>query len=170
MSKESSEFIREFLMDRSNNHIITAKIRELELEMHQDHVDRARWLRGRVAGYEMIVDELTKCIEHTRKQIKKWEIWHNICLGKAEFSELNIDGAKSVPIPRIFGENSRVKRRVVMYCCPIHKEKTPSFAWYPEKNKWHCYGACGIGGDSIDLYKLINNCDFVTAVKELNLM
>ena len=27
------------------------------------------------------------------------------------------------------------------WCCPFHKEKTPSFCVDTEKNLWHCYGS-----------------------------
>ena len=33
--------------------------------------------------------------------------------------------------------------------CPFHKEKTPSFAVYPLKDKFHCFG-CGAEGNSKD--------------------
>lgn len=32
--------------------------------------------------------------------------------------------------------------------CPFHNETTPSCMI--QKNRWHCFGGCGIGGDSID--------------------
>ena len=35
--------------------------------------------------------------------------------------------------------------------CPIHDERTPSFVVYVDEGRWHCYGACGVGGDVIDL-------------------
>ena len=43
-------------------------------------------------------------------------------------------------------------------CCPIHKEKTPSFKIYPETNSFHCFG-CNAGGDIINLAELILNCN-----------
>jgi hypothetical protein len=35
--------------------------------------------------------------------------------------------------------------------CPIHDERTPSFTVYADRERWHCFGACGRGGDVIDL-------------------
>lgn len=35
--------------------------------------------------------------------------------------------------------------------CPLHAEKTPSFVVYTETQRWRCYGACGVGGDVIEL-------------------
>jgi len=34
--------------------------------------------------------------------------------------------------------------------CPFHDDRTPSLVISPEKNLWHCLGACGIGGSVID--------------------
>jgi hypothetical protein len=35
--------------------------------------------------------------------------------------------------------------------CPLHEERTASFYVYIESQRWHCFGACAIGGDVIDL-------------------
>lgn len=34
--------------------------------------------------------------------------------------------------------------------CPFHDDKTPSLVITPEKNLWHCLGACQVGGTMID--------------------
>ena len=50
--------------------------------------------------------------------------------------------------------------------CPFHNEKTPSFTLYPENGSFYCFG-CGTGGDVIRFIRLIENLDYVDAVKFL---
>ena len=39
--------------------------------------------------------------------------------------------------------------------CPLHSEETPSFRVNPVLRTWHCFGACGRGGDVIELARLL---------------
>ena len=50
--------------------------------------------------------------------------------------------------------------------CPFHGEKTPSFTVYPENGSFYCYG-CKVGGDVFTFTKLIENLDYIDAVKLL---
>ena len=38
----------------------------------------------------------------------------------------------------------------MMGLCPFHEDREPSLVITPEKNLWHCLGACQAGGSVID--------------------
>lgn len=171
------EFKKEFFKDKKNSRIFVAKIYEFDsmvLEMSRliENFMREsfRLEEDDCGGNKIMADILKTKREEIQLKMKRFINYHNITLGKKEMGkELDLDKAKSVPIPEIMGvDYKRNSNRVQMFCCPIHNEKTPSFAWYSKNNRWHCFGACGKGGDSVDLYMELNNCDFITAVKELN--
>lgn len=50
--------------------------------------------------------------------------------------------------------------------CPFHNEKTPSFTVYDDTQSFYCFG-CGVGGDPVQFIKLIENVDYVDAIKIL---
>jgi DNA primase len=52
-------------------------------------------------------------------------------------------------------------------CCPFHNEKTPSFYVYPERQSWHCYGACSTGGD---VFTFIEKKENLTPVEAMRLL
>ena len=51
--------------------------------------------------------------------------------------------------------------------CPFHTEKTPSFVVNPERQSWHCFGACGTGGDAFSFVMRKENMGFSEAMKLL---
>lgn len=51
--------------------------------------------------------------------------------------------------------------------CPFHAEDTPSFIVFPESGTWHCFGACGTGGDIFTFIMKQENLSFGEALRLL---
>lgn len=51
--------------------------------------------------------------------------------------------------------------------CPFHADDSPSFVVTPSKNLWNCLGACGCGGDTIQLVMRKEGVSFRHACEKL---
>jgi len=85
---------------------------------------------------------------------------------KTVFSDQDIVRAREYPIKDLFNGDLRHQYGKSMGLCPFHDESTPSFTIFDD-NHFHCFGACGAHGDSIEFYMKLHNTSFIEAVKEL---
>lgn len=56
----------------------------------------------------------------------------------------------------------------VFIACPFHSEETPSCLI--SDAQWHCFGACGSGGDSIDFIMKVTGCSFLEVMNNKDIL
>ena len=78
-----------------------------------------------------------------------------------------IETAKETPIVSVYEfQKLRKTGKGYIACCPIHREKTPSFHIYSATNSWYCFG-CHRGGDAINFIQSLEKMRFREAVMYL---
>jgi hypothetical protein len=68
---------------------------------------------------------------------------------------------------REYGIELKPKGKDFFGVCPFHTEDTPSFSVTPSRNLWNCLGACGGGGDNIQLVMKCEKLSFWHAANKL---
>ncbi|MBI4789534.1 MAG: DNA primase [Chloroflexi bacterium] len=79
------------------------------------------------------------------------------------------DVKQKIDIVDVIGQYVTLKKagRNFKALCPFHNEKTPSFMVFPDQGTWHCFGACGTGGDAFTFLMKKENIDFGEALQRL---
>ncbi|PIZ66015.1 DNA primase [Candidatus Roizmanbacteria bacterium CG_4_9_14_0_2_um_filter_39_13] len=74
-----------------------------------------------------------------------------------------------IDIVEYIGQRVQLKKagRNFKGLCPFHQEKTPSFVVSADRQIWHCFGTCGVGGDVISFLMKWDNLTFYEALQEL---
>jgi len=75
-----------------------------------------------------------------------------------------------IDLVELVSEHVNLKRSGRSYTgfCPFHPNvRTPSFVVFPDSQRWHCFGACGEGGDVFNYVMKREGLDFRTALEEL---
>lgn len=74
-----------------------------------------------------------------------------------------------VDVVELISRYTPLKRAGSVYkgLCPFHSERTPSFVVFPHTGTWHCFGACGTGGDVFSFVMRKENLTFREALEML---
>ena len=82
-----------------------------------------------------------------------------------------VDDIKArVDIVELIGETVSLRRtgRTHKAPCPFHTERTPSFVVDPDRQSWHCFGACSTGGDIFSWVMRRDGVEFRDALRILS--
>lgn len=88
---------------------------------------------------------------------------------RIETGSIDIDAIKDqFPLADEVRRHLTLRRRgtTLIGLCPFHMERTPSFAVYPEEQRYHCFG-CGAHGDIFDFLEAHEGLDIRAAAERL---
>ena len=176
LQKTLREGTEDLTIDPTNTHMFHNKISEITLKKMSEEVHLERSYQSLFSAneenkwwFELVITNSKKRIHLFSKEISRFTYYLNRSKGKVDISKnkpINLDVIKQISPDTLLGKPARKDSKTLTFSCPLHSEKTPSFNWSRQKHLWHCFG-CSAGGSIIDLYMLLNKCDFKTAIKEL---
>lgn len=146
---------------------LSKKYKNVIYENNKDYwiYEQRKLLRLREKITDPFLDDLWKDIyEFTVKRMKYFTF--KSAPSRKENSRIDLDMLKKIPINRFIPYEGQKTGNKIIFNCPLHGEKTPSFVWYCKNNSFYCFG-CQKGGSVIDFYMQYFNQDFKTTIKEL---
>lgn len=164
-----------FLADRPTATMFLKKIYEFEGEIGATSRRIDELYRQKVAHahpdqdwfFDYIIDYLKEYRADLEKQRRRFQYLHARCLGRPEGKKIDVESVREIPLDSVFQtewQKIAAQRRKAL--CPFHNEKSPSFVWYVDQNRWHCYG-CGKGSDVIGFVMYRENVGFREALSLL---
>lgn len=155
---EFKNWVRELTMQNPDL-ARTCRIEYLNNRKWEIYKEVARWLtdlaKYNLLQYADISKEQTE-LSKINKEIYRYE--HPKYM--EGITDEMIQTAREYPITDLIEVNQRG-----FAVCPFHDDHNPSA--FCKNNYLYCF-ACNTQADTIKLYMHLNNCDFKTAVKELN--
>jgi len=100
--------------------------------------------------HDSMIAEYKKAIENKDRAVRKIE------------SNDKLERARAYPVENIIDFKEQGKA-----ICPFHAENTPSLFHNQDTNTAYCFGGCGKLYDSIAIYMKVHNCDFKTAINQM---
>lgn len=147
--------------------VIHCRLRFLRSKRKNLEMRLRRWKSLLLKDYnwycEDMIVELTNDINKINKEISiRLQQLRN---PERELKSYDIERIKSIPLNEI----TEINNNGFFVNNPFRNERSPSNSlyWNKKNNRYHDFGT-GMGGDVIDLYMTINNCDIKTALKELS--
>lgn len=99
-------------------------------------------------------------IDGREKNLLRLRRLQNTKKGGGGLTDSDIIHAKEYPIDEL------IEFKHGMAKCLWHEERTASMHYYTRTNSVYCF-SCKKAGDAIDVYQVLNSCDFISAVKGL---
>ncbi len=148
------------------------ELKRLRLDLRESQPD-VEYIEFRLGELQ----ELLKIVEHRKRLVEKYRndplvpSWPQ---GTGKIGRLASDLKLFWPLPKFCREmlllDLQGRGDQLRACCPVptHNDKSPSFVVFTRDDRWHCFGACGSGGDVYDLIRAIyGHEDFTAQVRML---
>lgn len=168
-----SQAVKEMQVSSTSSRIWLAKMREFE-ELVRDeknflsnrHRERAMATTDQIWYFNFSIEKAQQRLKEYELQYRKFSFYHDLALGRPMPEQFDIDSLKTINPKVLLGQPIVESGKIMTFKCPFHNEKTGSFVWYKKNNRGNCFG-CGKLADIIDLFQVLNNCDFKEACKAL---
>jgi hypothetical protein len=159
-SETGKAMCRDKIQEINNEIILIRKtIRELDVKNTSVSDDQKWYL-------DWLIERWNDDLEQKEAELKRWK-FRAMPESKRPQMSFDVDDIKQIPLggiletPATWNSPERAQ-----YLCPVHNEKTPSFFWYKQQNRCHCFG-CGLDEDVVGLYMAMHDVDFKEACRDL---